>query len=95
MLKKNILGTLIFALLFGLNGTFFFPLIYRSHIKLQKLALEEKILNDKINKLQVKIESFNKKISLMEEEFEREKIARNRLQMVKENEEIYRFINKK
>lgn len=95
MVKKNILGTLIFALLFGLNGTFFFPLIYRSHIKLQKLALEEKILNDKIDKLQVKIENFNKKISLMEEEFEREKIARNRLQMIKENEEIYRFINKK
>lgn len=94
-MKKNILGTLILALFVILNGKFFFPLIYRSYVKLQKLDIEEKNLHDKIEKLKAKIQKYDSKINVMEDEFEREKIARNRLQMIKENEEIYRFINKK
>ena len=31
----------------------------------------------------------------MDDEFQREKVARNKLQMIKDQEEIYRFINKK
>lgn len=68
--------------------------MYKSFIKLNKMNIEEKQLQVKIVEIEGKIANFNNKISRLEDGFEREKIARNRLQMVKENEEIYRFINK-
>ncbi len=75
-----------------LNLYYFVPYIYRSFVKIEKLKKEQIELNEKIEKTKLKIEDYNNKIDNLEDDFQRESIARNRLQMVKENEEIYRFI---
>ncbi|WP_410207685.1 septum formation initiator family protein [Fusobacterium sp.] len=74
---------------------FFFPHIYRSWIKLKKLDEDMLILYTRIQTLQLQIEGYKNRIGDMDDDFQREKVARNKLQMVKEQEEIYRFINKK
>ena len=66
----------------------FVPQIYRSYIKVNKLKNEKKQLLNKI-------EEYNKRIEELKDEFYREKISRDELQMVKEGEEIYRLIDKK
>ena len=53
------------------------------------------ILYTRIQTLQLQIEGYKNRIGDMDDDFQREKVARNKLQMVKEQEEIYRFINKK
>ena len=73
----------------------FVPQIYRSHIKVNKLKSEKKQLLKKIELEKNKIEEYNKHIDELNDEFYREKISRDELQMVKEGEEIYRLINKK
>ena len=57
-----------------------------------KLKREQKELAEKIEVAKEKIEIYNNKIDTLEDDFQREAIARNRLQMIKESEEIYRFI---
>ena len=69
--------------------------IYRSYIKVNKLKSEKKQLLKKIELEKNKIEEYNKHIDELNDEFYREKISRDELQMVKEGEEIYRLINKK
>lgn len=73
----------------------FVPQIYRSYIKVNKLKSEKKQLLKKIELEKNKIEEYNKHIDELNDEFYREKISRDELQMVKEGEEIYRLINKK
>ena len=74
---------------------YFIPHIYRSWIKLKKLDEDMLILSTRIQTLQLQIEGYREKIDDMDDEFQREKVARNKLQMIKQQEEIYRFINKK
>lgn len=84
-------------LLYGvilLNTYFFVPYMYRSYVKMEKLQREQDDIRKKIELVKKKIEDYNRSIEKLEDEFQREKIARDRLQMVKEKEEIYRFINK-
>ena len=50
-------------------------------------------IKEKIELAKNKIEDYNRRIDKLEDDFQREKIARDKLQMVKEKEEIYRFIN--
>ena len=73
----------------------FVPQIYRSYIKVNKLKNEKKQLLNKIELEKNKIEEYNKRIEELKDEFYREKISRDELQMVKEGEEIYRLIDKK
>lgn len=73
----------------------FVPQIHRSYIKVNKLKSEKKQLLKKIELEKNKIEEYNKHIDELNDEFYREKISRDELQMVKEGEEIYRLINKK
>ncbi len=73
----------------------FVPQIYRSCIKINKLKNERKQLAKKIELEKNKIEEYNKRIEELKDEFYREKISRDELQMVKEGEEIYRLIKKK
>lgn len=74
---------------------FFGPHICRSYVKLGKLKNEEKQLKERITALKEEISDYNSKIGLMGDDFQKEKIARDKLLMIKEQEEIYRFINKK
>ncbi|MGY0395085.1 MULTISPECIES: septum formation initiator family protein [unclassified Fusobacterium] len=88
---RNVLKFFLFLIIL-LNLYYFVPYIYRSFVKIEKLKKEQIELNEKIEKTKLKIEDYNNKIDNLEDDFQRESIARNRLQMVKENEEIYRFI---
>ena len=84
-------------LLYGvilLNTYLFVPYMYRSYVKMEKLQREQNDIREKIELAKKKIGNYNRSIEKLEDEFQREKIARDRLQMVKEKEEIYRFINK-
>lgn len=73
----------------------FVPQIYRSYIKINKLKSEQKQLLNKIELEKNKIQEYNKHIRELKDEFYREKISRDELQMVREGEEIYRLIDKK
>ena len=68
--------------------------MYRSYIKIEKLKREQLEIKEKIKIVKKKIEDYNIRIEKLGDDFQREKIARDRLQMVKENEKIYRFIDK-
>lgn len=91
MLGRNLGKIFLFAIII-LNLYYFVPYIYRSHVKIAKLEREKKEIEEKIELAKNKIEDYNRSIETLEDDFQREKIARNRLQMVKEQEEIYRFI---
>ena len=94
-MKKGIFSTFICVLCLGIMLKFFIPHIYKSWIKLKKIDEDMLILSTRIQTLQLQIEGYREKIDDMDDEFQREKVARNKLQMIKQQEEIYRFINKK
>ena len=73
----------------------FLPQIYRSYVKINKLNNEKKIILEKIQLEKNRIKEYNTSISALDNDFKREQISRDRLQMVKEGEEIYRLINQK
>ena len=50
---------------------------------------------EKIQLEKNRIKEYNNSIEALENDFKREQISRDRLQMVKEGEEIYRLINQK
>lgn len=82
------------GLLLG-NLYLFLPQIYRSYVKISKLKTEKNQILNKIQLDKNKIEEYNSSIKALESDFKREQISRDRLQMVKEGEEIYRLINQK
>lgn len=88
-------GKLSCWIIFAIVLYVFVPQIYRSYIKVNKLKNEKKQLLNKIELEKNKIEEYNKRIEELKDEFYREKISRDELQMVKEGEEIYRLIDKK
>ena len=51
-------------------------------------------VNKKIEEIKADIEKYDKKIASLDDEFEKEKVARNMFQMVKENEVIYKYVEK-
>ena len=50
---------------------------------------------DRIKTIKEDIEKYDKKITSLDDEFEKERVARNMFQMVKENEIIYKYVEKK
>lgn len=70
------------------------PDIFVNYNKRQKILKECSDIQKKIELENQKILDFEKKIEVLDDEFQREKIVRDKLKMIKENEEIYRFINK-
>ena len=50
---------------------------------------------EKIEEIKEDIEKYDKKITSLDDEFEKERVARNMFQMVKENEVIYKYVEKK
>ena len=73
----------------------FLPQIYRSYVKINKLNNEKKMILEKIQLEKNRIKEYNNSIEALENDFKREQISRDRLQMVKAGEEIYRLINQK
>lgn len=66
------------------------------HSLSKKNSTKDEILsvNKKINEVKADIEKYNKKINSLDDEFEKERVARNMFQMVKENEVIYKYVEK-
>lgn len=93
MMIENRVGKFLLYGIILLNIYFFVPYMYRSCVKMEKLQREQNDIKEKIELAKNKIEDYNRRIDKLEDDFQREKIARDKLQMVKEKEEIYRFIN--
>ena len=66
------------------------------HSLSKKKSTKEEIIavNKKIEEVKADIEKYDKKIASLDDEFEKEKLARNMLKMVKENEVIYKYVEK-
>ena len=66
------------------------------HSLSKKKSTKEEIIavNKKIEEIKADIEKYDKKITSLDDEFEKEKVARNMFQMVKENEVIYKYVEK-
>ncbi len=93
-MKENRVGKILLFGVIILNIYFFVPYMYRSYVKIDKLKKEQIDIKNKIELAKNRIEDYNRRIEKLEDDFQRERIARDKLQMVKEKEEIYRFINK-
>ena len=84
-------GKRIIAVLFVLlNLASFAPNIYRSYIKVDKLENELFAIKETENNIREKIESYDREIENLKDIDNREKIVRDKLQMVKPGEKIYR-----
>lgn len=72
-----------------------FNVILQIKHSLSKRVLGKKLLlSIKIEEIKADIEKYDKKIASLDDEFEKEKVARNMFQMVKENEVIYKYVEK-
>ena len=67
-----------------------------THSRSKKNSIKEEIIavNKKIEEIKADIEKYDRKIASLDDEFEKEKVARNMFQMVKENEVIYKYVEK-
>ena len=67
-----------------------------THSRSKKNSIKEEIIavNKKIEEIKADIEKYDKKITSLDDEFEKERVARNMFQMVKENEVIYKYVEK-
>ena len=67
-----------------------------THSRSKKNSIKEEIIavNKKIEEIKADIEKYDKKIASLDDEFEKEKVARNMFQMVKEHEVIYKYVEK-
>lgn len=84
-------GKRVLAVLFIiLNLASFVPSIYRSCVKVSKLRNELAELKQTEENIKEQIENYNREIESLKDINNREKIVRNKLQMVKSGEIIYR-----
>ncbi len=84
-------GKRVLAVLFIiLNLASFAPNIYRSYVKVSKLEKELAELKKTEISIEEQIEKYNQEIESLKEISTKEKIVRNKLQMVKPGEIIYR-----
>lgn len=84
-------GKRIAAVLFLLiNLASFAPNIYRSFVKISKLENELSSLKETEKNLIEKIDNYNEETEALKDDYNKEKLVRNKLQMVKPGEIIYR-----
>lgn len=83
---------LIYVVAIGLFSLKVVPQINNNISKRKNLETEIKITENKIEQLKEQILKYENFIKKLETDFEQEKIARNKLKMVKENEVIYKLI---
>lgn len=85
--KRELVVTLIFLVFLQ----YFLPKIYRSHVKLEKLIKEKKDLNLIHENVKINIMKLDQDIEKLNDPYYIEKISRERLQMRKKGEVIYRL----
>lgn len=82
-------GLLVVLFIYSILGVI--PQILKSQTKIEKIQEEILYLENK-NKVEIqKIKKYTENIEQLDNDFERERIARNRLQMIKPEEVIYRL----
>lgn len=86
---KKILIYIVLISLFSLKVV---PQIKKNISKKENLENEIKTAEIKIEQLKEQILKYENFIQKLETDFEQEKIARNKLKMIKENEVIYKLI---
>lgn len=79
-MKEDRVGKVLLYGIILLNIYFFAPYMYRSYVKIDKLQKEQSDIKNKIELAKNKIEDYNKRIEKLEDDFQRERIARDRLQ---------------
>jgi len=91
-LYKNKLNIFLFAVL----GIFLYnvlPNIYDNHKKIEVLQQEKEELLLKNRNMEKKLFDIKEEIERLNDEFYVETLSRERLNMVKEDEKIYRLVN--
>ena len=92
-MNKRLLWLIVIIIL--LLSSFNVILQIKHSLSKKKSTREEIIaVNKKIEEVKADIEKYDKKIASLDDEFEKEKVARNMFQMVKENEVIYKYVEK-
>ena len=92
-MNKKLLWLIVIIIL--LLSSFNVILQIKHSLSKKKSTREEIIaVNKKIEEVKADIEKYDKKIASLDDEFEKEKVARNMFQMVKENEVIYKYVEK-
>ena len=89
---KNKLNIFLFAVL----GIFLYnvlPNIYDNHKKIEVLQQEKEELLLKNRNMEKKLSDIKEEIERLNDEFYVETLSRERLNMVKEDEKIYRLVN--
>ncbi|AVQ16777.1 septum formation initiator [Fusobacterium gonidiaformans 3-1-5R] len=87
-------GYLFLLLIFAYSMFGVIPQILKSQTKIAKIKEEIEYLEGKNQKELQEIEKYTKNIEELDNDYERERIARNRLQMIKPDEVIYRLNQK-
>ena len=89
-MNKRLLWLIVIIIL--LLSSFNVILQIKHSLSKKKSTREEIIaVNKKIEEIKADIEKYDKKIASLDDEFEKEKVARN---MLKENEVIYKYVEK-
>ena len=92
-MNKRLLWLIVIIIL--LLSSFNVILQIKHSLSKKKSTREEIIaVNKKIEEIKADIEKYDKKIASLDDEFEKEKVARNMFKMVKENEVIYKYVEK-
>ena len=92
-MNKRLLWLIVIIIL--LLSSFNVILQIKHSLSKKKSTREEIIaVNKKIEEIKADIEKYDKKITSLDDEFEKERVARNMFQMVKENEVIYKYVEK-
>ena len=92
-MNKRLFWLMVIIVLLALSFNVI-PQITHSHSKKNSIKEEIIAVNKKIEEIKADIEKYDKKIASLDDEFEKEKVARNMFQMVKENEVIYKYVEK-
>jgi hypothetical protein len=92
-IKKNFLWVVVIFAIFAYSVKVYFQI---SKNISKKANIEEEIVrvNKKIEETKNKIAIYDDRIKALDNDFEKEKLARNMLKMVKENEVIYKYVEK-
>lgn len=95
MERKNLLIGIIVFLIFLMFNISVFRQIINNYSKKENIQNEILKIEEKISETDLEIKKYDKFIASLQNKFEQEKIARNKLKMVKSNEVIYKLIKKK
>ncbi|MGL5122847.1 MAG: septum formation initiator family protein [Fusobacteriaceae bacterium] len=90
---KKIINSIVIVSFLGINIIIFAPQINRSHVKIKRTERKIEEIDIKLLAFNEEIKEYSEKIEKLKIPYYREKIGREKLQMVKEDEEVYKLAN--